>query len=217
MHVVQNMMFKSMRKLHPENAKIFVCSDGFLTKFRLRHGFTTRLRTNVKSQARSAEEKMATMQGFVERVQGYLVSMPHKGSADHPVNEFDELWGNFPSWLRWCFDETPATFNNPARETWDEKGKKEVWVAGQAGSASDKRWCTFIIPYSAGKGPHSPVMQPRPAVIFGGAGNVMASEKDSYHPDVDVYFQACPPSCYNYMCIIILLHYYVHSDCVPLI
>eukprot|EP00899_Mesostigma_viride_P003389 jgi/Mesvir1/13050/Mv06038-RA.1 len=116
------MMFKSMRKLNPANAKVFVPQR--------------RLLDQVSAQARSAEEKMAIMEGFVERVQGYIVSMPHKGSADHPVNEFDEVWGNFPSWLRWCFDETPATFNNLARETWDEKGNKEVWVACRPGGFS---------------------------------------------------------------------------------
>jgi len=103
---------------------------------------------------------------------------------------YDPVYGGFFPSQRYNVDQSPLPFAIDTKKTYEriepknkENRYKNVWVS-QPAPGLEKRQCTLQICFRPdGK-------QPKIAVIFRGQGKRLSKdEKESWHPDVDVYFQ----------------------------
>lgn len=132
---------------------------------------------------------MQELRAFIMRHPGIAVDTwcQVNGNAE-PRN-----YGRCAPHMRVNVDQVPLPFVSASfKSTYAVKGSDRVSVIQPGDGALSKRMCTLplaIRPASA-EGAANIGVQPRPAIIFRGKGKrLKQSEKDAWHPDVDVYFQ----------------------------
>ena len=91
--------------------------------------------------------------------------------------------GLFPRNNQHNKDQVPLPFVVSLSDTYEEKGKKEIWIRqNQAGL--DKRFCTLELCFRPGPD------QPKPGAVFRGKGTrISAVEKAAWDERVHVMFQ----------------------------
>ena len=176
--------------LRPDEYGDFRGSDGWMFKFLKRHSFSIRRKTNGKTQ--SAEERKPGIQRFHAKLRQRLIK-------DQPiVNMHDKVYGAYQPQRRYNVDQVPLPLFVP-RTTINQTGARRVAIKGTRGDDSEKRFCTLqtcvrltnqvTLPNGKIK---AGTRQPKLTICFRGTGKrIKESEKQAYHPDVNVQFQVC--------------------------
>jgi hypothetical protein len=183
-----------MKRLYPDNPEnLFKGGKDWRARFLARFNFTIRRKTNRKNV--TWEETRPILQRYFKRLRMRLSTPAVTTLVVHPK------WGTYMNWQRANVDQSPLPFTNCADITYEEIGAKRVPI-NQGNDAWHKRQYTAQLAFRPALPPRPTTEaaaalydkhlqhQPRPAIVFRGKGCVSQAERDSYHDDVDVYWQA---------------------------
>jgi hypothetical protein len=166
---------KQAVKTHYPAVQTFSASNGWLAKFKRRHGLVSRCATNKKNV--SVAERLPKIQHFHKRLLRIV---------DAQMD--DEKTGFAPGCVLNA-DQTPLCLTESDLKTYDNRGATVVRLAIQ--ESSEKRFCTLQIMIALSGNSDKPFPQPRIALIFRGQGiRISQQERDAWHPGVDIYFQS---------------------------
>lgn len=167
-----------VKRLHPNVAKTFKASPGWLHRFAARVNIVPRAKSNSKSH--SVPERLP---GFVRWMHA-LTAMLKEDRAD-TREQFHAVWGRFPPELRANIDQMPLSFCFELSSTYEHEGATSVQIKEPGDGSFSKRQATLMLFMSP-----DPSIQPRAAIIFRGKGmRISDTEKAAWDPRIDVYFQ----------------------------
>ena len=174
--------------LRPDEFQDFKGCNTWIRRFMERNRLSMRRKTNGKTK--SAEERKPGIQRFHARLRLRLTN------DQELTNMFDTKYGAYRPCNRYNVDQVPLPLFKPT-STVDNLGAKRVWIAGTKGDDSAKRFCTLQIcvrlknQETLADGSIKPgTKQPALTICFRGTGvRIKKSERDQYHPDVNVQFQ----------------------------
>ena len=172
-----------MEELSPNSD--FKASDGWFRKFCIRFNLVNRRKTNVKKE--SAEERRPRIMAWHKTFRMFLKSPTPEGYTLASAADRAK-WGRFQPHHRINFDQVPCPFALDLDSTYEEKGADRVWIRTNGDSSAKKRFCTLQLAFrmKSHKGIH--LRQPKPTIIFRGAGKRIKGEERAAHDPRSVCF-----------------------------
>jgi len=180
-----------VREAFPQDdaAQAFLAGARWRRRFLARFRLTTRRKTNQKNISWE-EVKPVLIRYFQRFIQRLRARDRVPGGAP-----YDDTYGLYMPYRRLNVDQVPLPFINGAETTYDDIGAKRVRINGLQ-SGLNKRQATAQLcirggPLPAAAGLIPVLQQPKVAIIFRGTGQrISQMEKDGYHDDVTVLWQA---------------------------
>ena len=157
-----------------------------------KHVIVTFIKRNHLKLRRAQRNKKLSKEHYRNSLKQWHATMRERLIRTGKRDNYDSKFGRYTTMQRFNVDQSPLPFAIDTKKTYErieprnpENRYKKVWIQ-QPGSGLEKRQCTLQVCFR----PNGE--QPRIAIIFRGQGKrITEAEKDSWHKDVDVYFQKC--------------------------
>ena len=155
-----------------------------------KHVIVTFIKRNHLKLRRVQRRKKKPKEAYRESLMKWHSTLRERLVKTSKGADYDPVYGAFKPSQRFNVDQSPLPFAIDTKKTYEriepknkENRNKNVWVS-QPAPGLEKRQCTLQICFRPDG------QQPKIAIIFRGQGKrLSAVEKESWHPDVDVYFQ----------------------------